>query len=226
MTAHADHLGVTPGPDGTDRINNGAQDNAIGVALMLDVARRFQAAGTRPRRSILFVALTGEEKGLLGSSYLVAHPPVPRAAIVADLNLDMPVLLSPLRDVVAHGGDRSSLGTIVVSAAQANGLTVAADWEPEQGRFARSDQFSFALAGIPAVSLKAGPAGGSDDRQRAFARTTYHTPADDLTQPIEWASAPLFASLNADILRRIADADDRPAWNPGDFFGERATRRR
>ncbi|MFS0772837.1 M28 family peptidase [Sphingomonas sp. 1P08PE] len=226
MTAHADHLGVTPGPDGTDRINNGAQDNAIGVALMLDVARRFQAAGTRPRRSILFVALTGEEKGLLGSSYLVAHPPVPRAAIVADLNLDMPVLLSPLRDVVAHGGDRSSLGTIVAAAAQANGLTVAPDWEPEQGRFARSDQFSFALAGIPAVSLKAGPAGGSDDRQRAFARTTYHTPADDLTQPIEWASAPLFARLNADILRRIADADDRPAWNPGDFFGERAKRKR
>ncbi|MDP1027797.1 M20/M25/M40 family metallo-hydrolase [Sphingomonas sp. KR1UV-12] len=225
MSAHLDHLGIVPGPDGSDRIANGAQDNAVGVALMLDVARRFQAAGIRPRRPILFVALTGEEKGLLGSDYLVAHPPVPAGArIVADLNLDMPVLLSPLRDVVAHGGDRSTLGRIAAAAAQANGLTVATDWEPEQGRFARSDQFSFALAGIPALSLKAGPSGGSDQKQRAFAKSTYHTPRDDLTQPIEWSSAPLFARLNTEILRRIADADAAPTWNAGDYFGERARR--
>ncbi len=218
LTAHLDHLGVTKTGAG-DRINNGAQDNAVGVALMLEVARMFATDATRPRRSILFVALTGEEKGLLGSDYLVAHPPVPAGSIVADVNLDMPVLLSPLLDVVAHGGDRSTLGPVVAAAAQANGLTVAPDWEPEQGRFARSDQYSFAIAGIPAVSLKAGPAGGSADLQRAFARTTYHTPADDLSQPIQWDAAPLFTRLNHDIVRRIADADARPAWNPGDFYG-------
>ncbi|GGB38107.1 aminopeptidase [Sphingomonas metalli] len=219
MSAHLDHLGMVTGADGATHVAHGVQDNAIGVALMLDVARRFQAERIRPRRPILFVALTGEEKGLLGSDYFATRPPVPRGAIVADLNLDMPVLLAPLRDVVAHGGDRSSLGPIVAAAAADVGLTVAPDWEPEQGRFARSDQYSFAIHGIPAVSLKAGPAGGSDTVQRDFARTRYHTPEDDLAHPVEWTAAPLFARLNAAILRRIADADRRPHWNPGDVFG-------
>lgn len=228
MTAHLDHLGILPGPGpdgGGGRIAHGVQDNAIGVALMLEVARRMHAERVLPRRSILFVALTGEEKGLLGSDYLVAHPPVPRVAIVADLNLDMPVLLAPLRDVVVHGGDRSTLGPVAAAAAAQVGLTVAPDWEPEQGRFARSDQYSFAIAGIPAIALKAGPAGDSADRQRAFAATRYHTPDDDLSHPVEWSAAPLFARLNLAILRRVADADARPAWNPGDFYGALAAGR-
>jgi Zn-dependent M28 family amino/carboxypeptidase len=189
---------------------------------MLEVARLMQAQGIRPRRSILFVALTGEEKGLLGSDYLAQHPPVAAGAIVADVNLDMPVLLAPLRDVVVHGGDRSTLGPLAQAAANAVGLPVAPDWEPEQGRFARSDQYSFAIAGIPAISLKSGPSGGSAELQRQFAQTRYHTPADDLAHPIFWPAAPIFARLNLAILRAIADADARPAWNPGDFYGRLA----
>ncbi len=222
LSAHLDHIGMSPAdavPAGGDRINNGAQDNAVGVALMLQVARLFRADRDRPRRSILFVALTGEEQGLLGSDYLAANAPVPAGSIVADVNLDMPILLSPLLDVVVHGGDRSSLGLVAEAAARDNGLTVAGDWEPEQGRFARSDQYSFASRGIPAISLKSGPAGGSSDRQRAFTRDHYHMPSDDVTQPIRWDAAPLFARLNHGIARRIADADARPRWNPGDFYG-------
>ncbi len=218
VTAHLDHLGLVDAPAGADQIANGAQDNAVGVAIMLEAARQLTAQTPPPRRSILFVALTGEEKGLLGSDAFVARPPVPREALVADINLDMPLLLAPLRDIVVHGGPRSTLGPLAARAAASLGLPVVPDWEPEQGRFVRSDQYSFARAGIPAIALKAGPGGGSAERQRDFARTRYHTPADDLAHPIEWTAAAPFARVAAAIIRAVADAPDRPRWNAGDPF--------
>src|SRR5204862_219810 len=140
-------------------IYNGAMDNAVGTAAMLEVARRFQASGKAPRRSILFVAVTAEEQGLVGSEYFAANPVVPRGSIVADVNLDMPILTYDFVDLVAYGADRSTLGRIVEAAAAAEGVKLVPDPTPEEASFVRSDHYSFVKAGIPAVSLDLGPGG-------------------------------------------------------------------
>lgn len=219
VSAHLDHVGVGE-PENGDEIYNGAMDNAAGVSMMLEMARAFETSGKRPRRSILFVALTAEEKGLIGSSYFAAQPGLPAGGtLVADINLDMPILTFPLQDIVVLGGERSSLGATYAAAAAAEGLKVVPDPAPEEMFFIRSDHYSFVQAGVPAVSVDSGPGGPGEAAQRDFLANHYHKPSDDMALPIDWAAAAKFLRVNYAATRALADADARPSWNKGDFFG-------
>jgi hypothetical protein len=218
VSAHLDHVGIGEAVNG-DRIYNGAMDNASGVALILEAARALEASGKRPRRSILFVALAAEEKGLLGSDFFANFPTAPRASLVANVNIDMPILTYPLQDLVILGGERSSLGTTFAAAAAAEGLKTVPDPAPEEMFFVRSDHYSFVQAGVPAVSADSGPGGAGDAAQKDFLARHYHKPSDQLDLPFDWNSAATFLRVNVAAIRSIADADDRPRWNKGDFFG-------
>jgi Zn-dependent M28 family amino/carboxypeptidase len=187
--------------------------------MILEVARRLADPANRPRRSVLVVALTAEEKGLIGSDYFVRNPVVPGESIVADVNLDMPILTYPLKDLVALGGERSSLGPTIAAAAAGEGLGVVPDPAPEEMFFVRSDHYSFVQAGIPAISLDTGPGGAGDAAQHEFLATRYHKPSDDLSQPFDWGAAAKFLRVSLAATRALADAPDRPRWNKGDFFG-------
>ena len=217
LSAHLDHIGVNAGGEG-DRINNGALDNAIGIASLIEEAKRFIASGRPPRRTVLFLAVTGEEKGLIGSSYFVDHPTVPLADIVADVNLDMPVLLYRFEDMIAFGADRSTLGPIVRRAVNGVGVGLSPDPMPEQGFFTRSDHFNFVRKGIPSVFLWPGIKGAGKAPFEDFLAHRYHRPGDDLTQPILWDQGVRFVATNYAIAREIADGDARPLWNKGDYF--------
>jgi Peptidase family M28/PA domain len=224
LTAHLDHLGRKG-----DIVYPGAMDNALGVAMLLEVARML-TQGPAPDRSVLVVALTAEEKNYLGSVYFARHPPVPAAALVAAVNIDMPILLHDFKAVVALGAKHSTLGDTVERAARSLGLQTAPDPQPEQSRFTRSDQYSFVRQGIPAVIL--GPGGASFDARedgdalmRDFRRQRYHQPGDDLSQPFHWAGVQRFAQLQWELLREIAQQPERPRWLPGDFFGDLYGRR-
>jgi hypothetical protein len=218
LSAHLDHVGVGEAVNG-DRIYNGAMDNAVGVSTVLEVAHSFQASGTRPRRSILFVALTAEEKGLIGSDYFARNPVVPKGSIVADLNMDMPILTYPVQDLVVLGGERSSIGPAVIAAAAAEGLKVVPDPAPEEMFFVRSDHYSFVQSGIPAVSIDTGPGGTGAAAQKAFLENNYHKPSDSIALPFDWSSAAKYMRVNFATAKALADADERPRWNKGDFFG-------
>ena len=223
LSAHLDHIGVSPArPDdapGRDRINNGALDNAIGIASLIEEAKRFATAPTRPKRTVMFLAVTGEEKGLIGSSYFVDHPTVPLQTIVADINLDMPVLLYTFEDMIAFGADRSSLGPIVTKAVNAIGIGLSPDPMPEQGFFTRSDHFNFVKKGIPSLFLWPGVKGAGAKPFEDFLSRCYHRPCDDLSQPILWDQGVRFVATNYAIARAVADAPQRPTWNKGDYFG-------
>ncbi len=224
MSAHLDHIGVSEHAKGDDKINNGALDNASGVAIMLEVARAYARSGTRPRRSILFAAVTAEEKGLLGAGYFAAYPTVPLQSIVGNVNVDMPILLYDFSDIVAFGGDRSSLGDVTRKAAGKIGVALSPDPMPQEGIFTRSDHYRFVQKGIPSVFLVTGwgPSLDGQDGGRVFMEflgKTYHKPHDDLSQPINFAAGAKFAHINWLIVNDIANADERPAWNKGDFFG-------
>ena len=224
FSAHLDHIGVDSKGEG-DRINNGAQDNAAGIAVMLEVARLFQASGSAPRRSILFVAVTAEEEGLLGSDYFAQHPPVPPAAMVANINLDMPMLLYPFRDVIAFGAEHSSLGRTAEQAARRAGLKLSPDPMPEQVIFVRSDHYSFVRQGVPAIYLITGREAIDRDIDGAsaqinFLKTRYHRPSDEADAEINYVAAQQFAEVNYVIAREVADEDRTPRWNRGDFFGD------
>ncbi|MET0656091.1 MAG: M28 family peptidase, partial [Pseudoxanthomonas sp.] len=225
-TAHLDHIGVGAAVNG-DSIYNGAMDNALGVSIMLEAAKELAVAATKPKRSLLFIALTGEEKGLLGAEWFASHPTVPRADLVADINMDMPVLLAPARDVVPIGLEHSTLKTALDTAAKEIGVGLSADPFPEEVVFVRSDQYAFVRAGIPAVYLDGGvepaTAGGASPKEAldGFLRTCYHQPCDDASQPIQYEDAARLARLNARIGTLVGDAAQRPSWNKGDFFGDR-----
>jgi len=228
FSAHLDHLGVRAPVDG-DAIRNGALDNALGVAIVLETARGLRSA--KVKRSLLFVALTGEEQGLLGAQWFATHPP---AQLVADVNLDMPMLLAPTRDVVPIGAAHSTLHASLEQAASALGIGLSADPFPEEGVFVRSDQFAFVRAGVPALYLDGGVVPGASSAgkvadehtlpklaQREFLRRCYHQPCDDIRQPIQYGDAARMAALNARLGRLLGDARQPPRWQPGDFFGTR-----
>jgi hypothetical protein len=224
-TAHLDHIGVGAEVEG-DGIYNGAYDNAMGVSVLLETARAFAELPEPPRRSILFLAVTGEEKGLLGSEYFAHHPSVPIDGIVANVNLDMPLFLSPLVDVVAFGAEHSSLGGTVGRAASAVGLELSPDPMPEEVLFIRSDQYSMVRRGVPAVFLVAGVKSadggtGGTEVWREFLTTHYHRPSDDLSRPVDYPSAVRFTQANFLVGLEVANEASRPRWNDGDFFGER-----
>ena len=218
VSGHLDHIGILPG-EGQDHIANGALDNAAGIATMLETARAFEA-GQRPRRTIAFVALTGEEKGLFGSEYLAKYP-LPGRKLVANVNLDMPFLLYDFTDVIAFGAEHSNIGEAVRRAAGQMGIKLSPDPEPEQNSFVRSDHYSFVKEGVPAVSLETGWANGGQAAAKAFLESHYHAVSDDMSQPINWDSAAKFAKLNYLVASDLANGPDAPRWYAGDFFGDK-----
>ncbi len=221
LMAHLDHLGarteVRPGEDG---IYNGALDNASGVATMLEAARQFAAQPVRPRRSVLFIANTGEERGLLGADYFATHPSVPASSIVGLVDLDMPLLLYQFTDVIAFGADHSTMGEVVAEAGRSMGISVSPDPMPEEAIFTRSDHYMFVRKGIPAVLLMTGHANGGKAHWDNYLGKIYHTPGDDLSLPIDWNAGARYALLNYRIARAMADAPKRPMWLAGDYFGD------
>jgi Zn-dependent M28 family amino/carboxypeptidase len=221
LSGHLDHIGVTSRPVNGDAINNGAMDNAIGIAAMLEVARAFQKSGERPKRSLLFAAVTAEEKGLIGSDYLAAHPLASAQTVVANVNLDMPLLTYRFTDLVAFGADRSTIGAATAAAAKAEGYTLSPDPAPEQAAFVRTDHYSFVKQGVPAVSLSPGEGGPGKAAWDVFRRDHYHLPSDEIDLPIDWTAARGFVRVNYGVARALANAADRPRWVAGDYFGTR-----
>ena len=208
-----------------DDIYNGAHDNASGVAVVLEIAHAAATLPTRSRRSALFLFVTAEERGLLGSDYFARHPTVPRASLVADLALDMPFLFHPLLDIVPYGAQHSTLMAPVAKAAQHLGIGLAEDPIPEQVLFIRSDHYSFVRQGIPSLFIKSGfktgdPARDGGQLNAAYRRDVYHKPNDDMTQAFDFEAGAAHARLNFLTGWLVAQETARPAWNPGDFFGQ------
>jgi Zn-dependent M28 family amino/carboxypeptidase len=218
LMGHVDHIGVNKTGSG-DRINNGALDNAAGTATLLEVARALTTS-TPPRRSILIVANTAEEKGLLGADYFAHNPTVPIERITAAIDLDMPLLLYDFTDVIAFGASRSTLDRALQKAGAEMGVKLSPDPMPEQAVFVRSDHYAMVKWGVPAVMLATGMANGGEAAWPKFLSSHYHHPSDDMSQPIVWAAAAKFAELNYRLVRTLAD-DDAPArWYEKDYFGD------
>jgi Zn-dependent M28 family amino/carboxypeptidase len=217
LTAHLDHVGVGA-PINGDAIYNGAMDNASGIATLIESASAIATA--RPRRSVLLVAVTAEEKGLLGSQYFARNPTVARASIVANINMDMFLPLFPLKQLMVLGLHESDLGDDVRAVAQDVGIGVLADPQPLRNRFIRSDQYSFIREGVPALAMKVGVEPGTPEAaiEAAWTKERYHAPADDLQQPIDRAAAVGFTEVIGRLAVRVANRPTRPAWKPDSFF--------
>lgn len=219
LSAHLDHVGVGWPIDG-DSIYNGAMDNASGIATLIETATAMARMKTRPRRSIVFLAVTAEEKGLLGSRYYAAKPTVPAASIVANLNTDMFLPINPLKALIVNGLEESDLADDAREAAAPLGIAVLSDPEPERNAFVRSDQYSFIQRGIPALSLKAGFTKDSPEHERVkrWRAERYHGPADDLDQPVDRQAAADFNRLYLALVTRVANRATRPAYHADSFF--------
>jgi Zn-dependent M28 family amino/carboxypeptidase len=224
ISAHVDHIGIGEPVDG-DRIYNGAMDNASGVAVLLDLAAQFRAHPEQLRRSILFVVVTAEEKGLLGSKYYAAHPTVPPKSMIADINIDMFLPIVSLKVLKVPGLAESDLGDRAREAAQLFGVRVQPDPEPLRNVFIRSDQYNFIRHGIPAVKLDVGFDPGSPEQRifKDWLTNRYHAPSDDLAQPVDLASAGLYEDIVRQLLTSVANTDARPSWKPDSFFRRYAT---
>jgi hypothetical protein len=220
LMGHLDHIGLKDGAKpGEDAINNGAIDNAAGIATMLEAARAFTQSGQAPRRSIIFLAVTGEEKGLIGADYYARNPTVPLGKITAVVNLDMPLLLYDFTDVVAFGAEHSTVAQTVAAAAQSMGIALSPDPMPEENVFVRSDHYMFVQQGVPSILLATGFANGGEAKWKEFLSGNYHNVDDEISQPINWQAGAKYARLNYLIARELADADRRPLWYRGNFFG-------
>tara|TARA_R110002153_G_scaffold32537_9_gene98519 strand:- start:4543 stop:6183 length:1641 start_codon:yes stop_codon:yes gene_type:complete len=223
-SAHSDHIGFAKTVK-KDKINNGAMDNATGTSVLLETARLFSQLEERPKRSILFVAVTGEEKGLLGSDYYAQNPTVPAGSMVATVNLDMPILLYEFADVIAFGADHSDMKSSVAKAAEKIGLELSPDPMPDQALFTRSDHYSFVKQGIPSVFLvpgfkSANPEVDGSKQFSNFLKTNYHKPGDEFSQAFNWKAATKFTEVNYHIGMTLANQAQRSSWNEGDFFGD------
>jgi hypothetical protein len=222
VSAHYDHLGVGPAVDG-DPIYNGVIDNAIGVAGVLDIARVLASSPDRPRRSVVVLFTTAEEEGNLGASYFLDHPPVPLSTMVANINVDGLAFFDGFEDVVGIGAELSDLGDILHQAAAQRGLAVNRPAEFAYGReaFERSEQVVFAEAGIPAILVNEGLAWQHHSHEeavrlaQAWFEQRYHTPDDDLLQPLDFAAAREHAALVLTLVQMVADARQAPEWKPG-----------
>jgi hypothetical protein len=223
LSAHLDGVGM--GDEADDNIYNGFYDNASGIGTMLEVARSLANSPLQPKRSILFIATVGEEKGLLGADYFANNPTVPVTAIVANVNMDMVMFLWPAQDVVAFGANHSTLQETVRKATEKAGLELSPDPFPERGYFTRSDQFPFVQQGIPAVffatGFKTGEAGtDAEALYNDFMQHHYHGATDDQNLRFDSESAGRVATANFMIALEIANAEQRPKWQKDDFFGE------
>jgi len=218
VSAHLDHLGIGEPVNG-DKIYNGAMDDASGIASAIEIAREIHESNAKPKRSILFLAVTAEEKGLLGSEYFASHPTV-KGTIVADLNMDMYLPLFPLKYLEVQGLGESTLGEDVIAVAKDAGVVVQADKQPDHVRFIRSDQYSFIKKGVPSLAFKFGWLPGTPEEKQFndWYKERYHGVKDDLTQPVDAAAAAQFDTILEKLALLVADADARPAWKGYSFF--------
>lgn len=233
-TAHSDHLGVINNDGEPVKVYNGALDNAAGVAVMLETARMFVDAakqGDSLDRTVMFAAVTAEERGLLGADYFAHFPTTPIENIVANVNLDMPVLLYNFADVVAFGAEHSSLGDVVAAAAEQYGISRSPDPMPEQAIFTRSDHYALVKKGIPAVFLMTGFQSQREEEDGGqvwadFFAQHYHQHSDEISTlseqygGIRYDAGVVFSQINYEIGYLIGTAEERPRWLPESYFGQ------
>jgi len=225
LSAHLDHVGVGE-PINGDRIYNGAMDDASGVASLLDIAATLHGANTQTKRSLLFIAVTGEEKGLLGSRYFAAHPTVvgkqlaEGKQLVADLNMDMFLPLYPLHLLTVWGLNESDLGDLARKVSKSLDVEVQDDPEPQRNVFIRSDQYSFIRRGVPSLMMAFGNRKGSKEEEmaRQWLTNRYHAPSDDLNQPVDKRAAGQYNRLMMTLAEAVANNPQRPQWKPDSFF--------
>jgi hypothetical protein len=217
LSAHMDHVGVGE-PINGDKIYNGAMDNASGTAALIEVAKSLK--GVRPKRSLLFVFVTAEEKGLLGSRYFAAYPTVPIRSIVADINTDMFLPIYPMKSLIVYGLNESTLGDEITRVAKRDDVATMDDPEPLQNHFIRSDQYNFIKGGVPSVALKNGYEKGSPEEAKVkeWSHTRYHAPSDDLQQPVDLSAAAEFERIVRGTMIEVANAPARPEWKSDSFF--------
>ena len=221
-SAHTDHLGIGAPVNG-DAIYNGAVDDASGASALIELARAFARLGKPPARSLIFLATTGEEAGLLGADYFAHVPTVPIGSIVADMNMDGASVFYAFKDVI--GDDHSTLGDTIARNAARLGLQVSPDPMPEQVGFVRADHYPFVRQGIPAVTISEGLQAKDpkvDGRKFVtdWIATRYHAPIDDMDQPLDLDAAIQYMQLNFLVGYEVAQDHGRPAWKHGDFFGD------
>jgi len=224
FTAHLDHLGIGDPVNG-DKIYNGAADNASGTSALLEMARAYSGLHPAPRRSLLFIAVTGEEEGLLGSEYYALNPTVPISQIVADINMDEVSFLYDFKDIVPLGGEHSSLGAVADDVARHMDLIVSPDPVPEEVYFIRSDQYSFILQGVPALYIGEGlqtvnPDLDGKKMQFDWEVQRYHQPSDDMSQPLDFNATVKCTRVDLAVGYEVAQQTERPHWNAGDFFNK------
>jgi Zn-dependent M28 family amino/carboxypeptidase len=219
LSAHIDHVGIGE-PINGDRIYNGAMDNGSGSALLLDVARSLQHTHTKLKRSLLFVWVTGEEKGLLGSKYFAAHPTVPAKAMVADLNTDMFLPIIPLKVLTVYGLAESDLGERVIAVGKSLGVDVQPDPTPLFNVFIRSDQYNFVRHGVPSLMIDVGAVPGTPEAQtiKTWRTERYHAPSDDANQPVDLATAAGYEEVIRALTIEVANDAKRPQWKQDSFF--------
>jgi Zn-dependent M28 family amino/carboxypeptidase len=225
LSAHIDHIGVGEPIDG-DRICNGAMDNASGSAVLLDVASSLARSPEKLARSLLFVFVTGEEKGLLGSRYFTQYPTVDPRSMVTDINIDMFLPIIPLRTLTVWGLAESDLGEVARRVAESAGVHVQDDPEPERNIFIRSDQYNFIRHGVPALMMAVAPDPGSPEEKKTFKdwlTRRYHAPSDDVAQPVDLSAAARYEDIIRRLTTSVANDARRPEWKADSFFRRYAT---
>src|SRR5271166_5035534 len=224
-SAHYDHLGIVPGMPG-DNIYNGAQDNATGCGILLEIARAFASVPQQPKRSIYFASVTAEEQGLRGSEFLGKHPPVSAKNISLDLNYDDVPPLGVPEEVNVAGAERTTFYPTVESTAKDFGLKIVPDSQPGAGHYYRSDHFSFARAGVPAFSIDEGMKYRGHDRQwgldqaKEFVANRYHQPSDEYYPEMDFRGDAVMARFGIALGWLAADQPTLIGWKPGDEFAK------
>jgi Zn-dependent M28 family amino/carboxypeptidase len=224
LSAHLDHLGIGE-PINGDRIYNGAMDNAAGSAVLLDMVASLKKQSKKLKRSLLFVFVTGEEKGLLGSRYFNAHPTVKPGSMIANINIDMFLPIVPLKVLTVYGLAESDMGDTAREVAQSLGVQVQPDPEPQRNAFIRSDQYNFIRHGIPALAMGVGFEPGSPEQQtfKNWLTQRYHAPSDDVDQPVDLAAAGKYEEIVRALAIKTSDEAQRPQWKANSFFRRYAT---
>ncbi len=224
LSAHVDHVGIGEAVNG-DKIYNGAMDDGSGTAAVLDIAYSLKQHPEKLKRSILYVLVTAEEKGLLGSKYFAAHPTVDGKSIVGDINIDMFLPIVPMKVLRVQGINDSTLGDRAAAIAQLFGVKAVADPEPLRNLFVRSDQYNFIRHGIPSVIMDVFYEPDSPESKifKEWLTVRYHAPSDDINQPVDLHSAALYEEIVRRLLVDTANASERPQWKPNSFFRRYAT---
>jgi Zn-dependent M28 family amino/carboxypeptidase len=219
LSAHIDHLGIGA-PINGDKIYNGAMDDGSGSALVMDLAASLKAHPEKLSRSVIFLLVTAEEKGLLGSKYFATHPTVPITSIIADINVDMFLPIVPLKILTIQGLEESDLGTRAAKVAESLGVKPQADPMPLRNIFIRSDQYSFVRKGVPSIMMDVGFAKGTPEEKifKGWLTTRYHAPSDDVNQPVDLQAAALYEEIVRQLLIETANTAAAPKWNSDSFF--------